>query len=77
MNSICCSSKRDDRKVSSPGIQNGRNNLRLDGLLESGKESWNEYEKKVKDFTRNKRGIEHNVTIERSHKTGKLKREDF
>ena len=49
-----------------------KNNLRFAGFSESGKESWDESEKKLKDFIQNKLGIKHNVTIGRAHRTGKI-----
>ena len=53
-----------------------KNNLRFAGFSESGKESWDESEKKLKDFIQNKLGVKHNVTIGRAHRTGKINIED-
>ena len=45
-----------------------RNNLRSDKFQENGKESLNENEEKVKDFIKNKLGVENKVKTERTHK---------
>ena len=45
-----------------------RNNLRSDKFQESGNESLNENEEKVKDFIKNKLGVENKVKTERTHK---------
>ena len=47
-----------------------RNNLRIDGIKEGTKESWEQTEKKVQDIFMNKLNL-HNVKIERAHRTGK------
>ncbi|XP_065643877.1 uncharacterized protein LOC136075253 [Hydra vulgaris] len=46
-----------------------RNNLRIDGLPESVKETWNETEEKVKLFLVNKLGL-NEIEIERAHRNG-------
>ena len=45
-----------------------RNNLRSDKFQENGKESLNENEEKVKDFIKNKLGVENKVKTEWTHK---------
>ena len=45
-----------------------RNNLRSDKFQENGKESLNENEEKVKDFIKNKLGVENEVKTEWTHK---------
>ena len=45
-----------------------RNNLRSDKFQENGNESLNENEEKVKDFIKNKLGVENKVKTERTHK---------
>nr|XP_047146326.1 uncharacterized protein LOC124819147 [Hydra vulgaris] len=49
-----------------------RNNLRIEGLPESVKETWNETEDKVKLFLVNKLGL-NGIEVERAHRTGARK----
>ena len=50
-----------------------RNNLRIDGVKESEKETWEDTEKKVNEIFKHKLGITTHVKIERAHRTGKTK----
>ena len=49
-----------------------RNNLRIDGLNESEKETWEDTEEKVQQIFRNNLGLEATLPIERAHRTGKV-----
>ena len=51
-----------------------RNNIRIDGIPESYKESWDDCEKKVQDVFTNRLGIE-NVEIERAHRVAGVMKE--
>ena len=48
-----------------------RNNLRIDGVMESEKETWEETEEKVQNIFTNKLGIKRKIMIERAHRTKK------
>ena len=50
--------------------RNRRNNLRIDGIKETDKETWNECEEKVLSILEKKLGV-NNVIIERAHRMGK------
>ena len=54
-------------------LENGsrRKNLRIDGLKEHEKETWDEFESKIKALFKEKLGIDQNVLIERAHRIGK------
>ena len=45
--------------------QSGRNNIRVNGILESSRKTWEEAEEKVKDAVKTKLGID--IDIERAH----------
>ena len=49
-----------------------RNNLRIDGLLESQNETWADCEAKVQDLIKRKLKIKDDIKIERAHRTGKI-----
>ena len=51
-----------------------RNNIRIDGIPESYKESWDDCEKKVQNVFTNRLGIE-NVEIERAHRVAGVMKE--
>ena len=51
-----------------------RNNIRIDGIQENEKESWAETESKVQSIIRNDLGIVEDVTIERAHRSGDLRK---
>ena len=53
--------------------RNRRNNLRIDGIKESVKETWEETENKVQQLFQNQLGITTKLHIERAHRTGKNK----
>ena len=48
-----------------------RNNLRIDGVIESEKETWEETEEKVLNIFTNELGIREAIVIERAHRTKK------
>ena len=48
-----------------------RNNLRIDGVRESEKETWEDTEKKISDIFTHKLGIKTPIKIERAHRTGR------
>ena len=50
-----------------------RNNLRIDGVNESVKETWDETEEKVMKILKNNLGITTAVKIERAHRAGKIR----
>ena len=50
-----------------------RNNLRIDGVNESVKETWDETEEKVMKILKNNLGITTAVKIERAHRAGKVR----
>ena len=49
-----------------------RNNLRIEGIKEMDKESWEDCERKVKDVLHSRLGLS-NIDIERAHRMGKKK----
>ncbi|XP_065658644.1 uncharacterized protein LOC136083166 [Hydra vulgaris] len=53
-----------------------RNNLRINGLVESVDESWGECEKKVHEFIKSKLDLQGNFVIERAHRVGKTDKID-
>ena len=50
-----------------------RSNLRIDGLRENERETWEETEMKVKNLFRNELGITEEVEIDRVHRVGRKK----
>ena len=50
-----------------------RNNIRIDGIKEHSKESWEECERRVHSMLKERLGIE-NVEIEREHRAGRKSR---
>ena len=48
-----------------------RNNLRVDGLPEHDRETWEITEQKVKDLFRDKLGINDHIEIDRAHRVGR------
>ena len=55
---------------------NRRNNLKIDGIPESIKETWAECEEKVKHFLKGTMEINKEIKIERTHRMGKTTRMD-
>ena len=53
-----------------------RNNLRFDGFQEETNETWEESERIITDFVKEKLEIEEDILIERAHRTGKIQRND-
>lgn len=51
--------------------QSRRNNLVLEGILESPGETWSETEEKVKKVLKEKFQIKKDIEMERAHRTGK------
>ena len=51
-----------------------RNNLRIDGVEETSKETWDICEGKVQDIVKNKLGITAEIEFDRCHRTGKFKK---
>ena len=51
-----------------------RNNLRFDGFQEEINETWEESERIITDFVKEKLGTKEDILIERAHRTGKLQR---
>ena len=51
-----------------------RNNLRFDGFQEKINETWEESERIITDFVKEKLGTKEDILIERAHRTGKLQR---
>ena len=64
---LCNMKKMKEKLVDLEDIKR-RNNLRSDKFQENGKESLNENEEKVKDFIKNKLGVENKVKTEQTHK---------
>ena len=48
-----------------------RNNLRIDGVKESERESWEDTEVKMQNLFTNELGLQRQINIERAHRTGK------
>ena len=52
-----------------------RNNLRIDGIEESEKETWKECETKINGLFKNRLGLDKEIIIERAHRVGKANEE--
>ena len=54
-----------------------RKNLRFDGFQEETNETWEQSESIITDFVKEKLGIKEDISIERAHGTGKIKRNGY
>lgn len=59
-----------DNKLAEIEDRSRRNNLRFDGFVEKGVESWQESEVVVRTFIKNELDIDSKIEIERAHRTG-------
>ena len=64
------------KKIADLEERSRRNNLRFDGFQEETNETWEESERIITDFVKEKLGIEEDILIERAHRTGKIQRND-
>ena len=64
------------KKIADLEERSRRNNLRFDGFQEETNETWEESERIMTDFVKEKLGIEEDILIERAHRTGKIQRND-
>ena len=53
-----------------------RNNLRFSGIEGETDETWERSEQKVREMLKEKLGIDHDVKIERAHRSGRIKYDD-
>ena len=63
--------KQQKEKVVDLEDRSRRNNLRLDGIEESEKETWEETEEKMKSLFREKLLIRKDIEIDRAHRVGR------
>ena len=53
------------------GDRSRRNNLRIDGIVETDSDSWESCEKQFQKIIKEKLEIERNIEIDRCHRAGK------
>ena len=63
--------KQQKEKVIDLEDRSRRNNLRIDGLPENQKETWDDTEEKVKQLFKEKLLINKDIEIDRAHRTGR------
>ena len=60
-----------EKKLTDLEDSSRRNNLRIDGVAEENSETWDDYERKVKEIFMDKLELENDIIIERAHRTKK------
>ena len=60
-----------EKKLTDLEDSSRRSNLRIDGVAEENSETWDDYERKVKEIFMDKLELENDIIIERAHRTKK------